>query len=235
MRRFLQIIALCLTAVLIFYSCDKENIKPEDVEFASDKEYFPLKTGKSLIYKITAITINKPSNYFDTAVYYLKERTDIPFVDNEGDTAYRIERYTSPTMNNWKISDIWEAKITEKTAEKVEENRRIIKMKFPLSEGMQWNANIKNEQNELYSTITSLSNRYSANNQNFDSCISINWNNEDSIVNLQSKCEKYARGIGLVYKDSLNIYSDEIIIGLPIINRVTSGTIYYQELVSVEE
>ncbi|MBQ2575454.1 MAG: hypothetical protein II575_14680, partial [Bacteroidales bacterium] len=109
-------ISLFIIALLAFSACQKENIVPADVEFAADKQYFPLQTDKALIYKVTEINIDKPSDYYDTTVYYLRERTDIPFIDNEGDTAYRIERYKSPTQSyNWKISDVWEAKLTTYT------------------------------------------------------------------------------------------------------------------------
>lgn len=221
--------------ISIFCSCKKENIVASDIEFAADKEFFPLKTNSTLIYKVTAITINKPSNFYDTSTYFLKERIDIQFIDNENDTAYRIERskrYT--TDEKWQISDIWEAKLTNNTAEKVEENQRLIKMVFPIKKDFTWNINRKNDLPAKNVTINSINDNYIFNNQQLDSCVNVRWNNSDSIINLQVKNEKYARNIGLVYKDSINVYSDEVIIGVPILQRVTKGTIYYQELIAIE-
>ena len=236
MTHKLSIISLCIITLLTLSACQKENIVPADVEFSADKQYFPLETGKALIYKVTEINIDKPSDYYDTAVYYLRERTDIPFIDNEGDTAYRIERYKSPTQSYyWKISDVWEAKLTTYTAEKVEENQRFIKIKFPLAKGKTWNGNLKNELAEKNSTITSLSAQYVNENIKLDSCLSITRDSSVSQISKVYDVEIYARNIGLVYKEITDINSQEVVYGVPIENRIYRGTIYYQELIGIEE
>lgn len=230
-----SIILLCTIAALVFVSCHKENEIPADIEFAADKQYFPLKTDNALIYKVTEITIDKPSDYYDTAIYYLRERTDIPFIDNEGDTAYRIERFKSPTQNyNWRISDVWEAKLTTYTAEKVEENQRFIKIKFPLAIGKYWNGNLKNELDDKDCTITSLSATYNNESIHLDSCLSITRDSSVTQISKQYDVEIYARGIGLVYKEITDINSQEVIYGVPIENRIHRGTIYRQELITIE-
>lgn len=235
MTHKLTTISLCIIALLVFVACNKENEIPADVEFATDKQYFPLQTDKALIYKVTEINIDKPSDYYDTAVYYLRERTDIPFIDNEGDTAYRIERFKSQTTSNWKISDVWEAKLTTYTAEKVEENQRFIKIKFPFVIGKYWNGNLKNELPEKNSTITSLSTRYANGNIKLDSCLSITRDSSLSQISKIYDVEIYARNIGLVYKEITDINSQEVVYGVPIENRIYRGTIYYQELIGIEE
>lgn len=235
MTHKLSTILLLFVATFAFVSCHKENEIPADIEFATDKQYFPLETDNALIYKVTEITIDKPSDYYDTAIYYLRERTDIPFIDNEGDTAYRIERYKSQSLNNWKISDVWEAKTTKYTAEKVEENQRFIKIKFPLAIGKYWNGNLKNELAEKNSTITSLSTRYESGNIKLDSCLSITRDSSVSQISKVYDVEIYARNIGLVYKEITDINSQEVVYGVPIENRIYRGTIYYQELIGIEE
>ena len=227
-------ILLFILATLAFAACHKENEIPTDIEFAADKQYFPLETGKSLIYKVTEISIDKPSDYYDTAVYYLRERTDIPFIDNEGDTAYRIERFKSQTLSNWKISDVWEAKLTMYTAEKVEENQRFIKIKFPLSIGKYWNGNMKNELDDKDCTITSLSATYNNESIHLDSCLSITRDSSVTQISKLYDVEIYARGIGLVYKETTDINSQEVIYGVPIENRIHRGSIYRQELITIE-
>ena len=235
MTHKLSTISLLLVATFAFVSCHKENEIPADIEFAADKQYFPLKTDNALIYKVTEITIDKPSDYYDTAIYYLREHTDIPFIDNEGDTAYRIERYKSPTQNyNWKISDVWEAKLTTYTAEKVEENQRFIKIKFPLAIGKYWNGNLKNELDDKDCTITSLSSKYNNETIHLDSCLSITRDSSVTQISKLYDVEIYARGIGLVYKEITDINSQEVIYGVPIENRIHRGTIYRQELIAIE-
>ncbi|MDD3858785.1 MAG: hypothetical protein PHW83_01185, partial [Bacteroidales bacterium] len=86
------IIYILLIFAIFAYSCENENNNSYSV--FTGKEYFPLATGNSLIYKVTEINIDKPSEVYDTSIYYLREITDIALLDNENDTAYRIERYT---------------------------------------------------------------------------------------------------------------------------------------------
>ena len=235
MTHKLSIILLLLVATFTFVSCHKENEIPADIEFAADKQYFPLETNKSLIYKVTEISIDKPSDYYDTAIYFLRERTDIPFIDNEGDTAYRIERYKSPTQNyNWTISDVWESKITTYPAEKVEENQRFIKIKCPLAIGKYWNGNLKNDLDDKDCTITSLSATYNNESIHLDSCLSITRDSSVTQISKLYDVEIYARGIGLVYKEITDINSQEVIYGVPIENRIHRGTIYRQELITIE-
>jgi len=71
MSRYVIFILVILMAFIA--ACDNEPIETPDV--FTGKEYFPLQTGNTLIYKVTEITIDKPSDYYDTSVYYLKEIT----------------------------------------------------------------------------------------------------------------------------------------------------------------
>ncbi|MCF0206473.1 MAG: hypothetical protein HUK15_03500 [Bacteroidales bacterium] len=225
---------LLILSGLIFSSCEKENIKPADQEFSIEKEYFPLETGKSLIYKVTNIVIDKPSNYYDTSIFYLLERTDVPFIDHEGDTAYRIERYKSLSQNYiWKISSVCAAKLTHNTAEKVEDNQRFIKIKFPLSLNKSWNGNIKNNLDKQEYEITSLSKTYTYENLVLDSCLQVTHDSSTNLIEKIFDCEIYARETGLVYKEITNINSQEVMVGVPIEQRIHHGSIYIQELIQI--
>lgn len=240
MNRYFFGILFCIFAITAFVSCKKENIVPADIEFAADKQYFPLETGHTLIYKVTEINIDKPSNFYDTSIYYLRERTDIPFVDNEGDTAFRIERFKSQTQNYyWQMNDVWEAKLTENTAEKVEENQRFIKIKFPLAIDKIWFGNIKNEtysENNIDTCrISSLTETYTRNNLHLDSCLLITRHNVENLISKLYDCEMYAKNVGLIYKEITDINSQEVIYGVPIENRIHRGKIYIQELVEIEQ
>lgn len=224
----LSIIACCLLS-----SCEKENIT-KDKNFTADKAYFPLQQGIGAIYKITEIIIDAPSNVYDTSIYYLKEIVDIPFIDNEGDTAYRIERYKSPSENYvWTISDAWEAKLTKNTAEKVEENQRFIKMRFPIKKNSSWNGNLKNDLKAKDYEITEIAKKYNYSNHILDSCINIVHDSTLTQITKVYDCEIYAKSVGLVYKEVTDINSQEVIYGVPIDKRVYRGTFYYQELVEI--
>lgn len=231
--RKLWLIVSPLLFVVLFTACTEEN-NNQDI-FWGD-EYFPLVTGNALIYQITEITIDKPSDVYDTTIYYIKEVVDIPVLDNENDTAYRIERYSrNDESENWIIHSVWSAKITDNTAEKVEENYRYVKIRFPLKEDYSWDGNIFNELDSKTFEISSFNIPYSTGDFVFDSCLFVVQDSSESLIHKDIAYEVYAINTGLVYKEETYINSQEVIFDIPVEERITTGTIFIQELVGIEE
>lgn len=224
---------ILLIFTIFLYSCENEN--NNNISVFTGREYFPLKTGNALIYKVTEINIDKPSEIYDTTIYYLKEIIDIPLLDNENDTAFRIERYTRVSLNdNWIIHSVWSSKITENTAEKVEENNRLVKIRFPVKAGYSWNGNIFNEYESQEYRISAVNSFYQTDNFMFDSCLTIVHDSSSSLIHKDLAFEVYAYRIGLIYKEMTYINSQEVIFEVPVEERVTTGTIYIQELVEID-
>ncbi len=231
MQRFL--IILSILSLTFLFACTEETDNPNNV-FWGD-EYFPLETGHTLTYRITEINIDKPSNVYDTVVYYIKEIVDIPVIDNENDTAYRIERYSRfNETDNWIIHSVWTAKTTENTAEKVEENFRFVKIKFPVKLEYSWNGNLYNELEDQNFWISDFNTPYTTENFAFDSCLIVYQDSSESLIHKDRALEVYAIHTGLVYKEETYINSQEIIFETPIEERITTGTIFKQELVEIQ-
>ncbi len=228
-----KLVYIFLTIIFAFFSCTDEN-QNNPIVFTG-RDYFPLETGHALIYKVTQITIDKPSNYYDTTIYYLKEIVDIPLIDNEGDTAYRIERYTRTNENgNWLIHSVWEAKVTDNTAEKVEENLRFVKIRFPVREESTWNGNIFNENESQDYWISSANKFHQIGDYAFDSCLTVMQDSSSSLIHKNLACEIYAIHTGLIYKEQTYLNSQEVIYEVPVEQRVTTGTIFIQQLIGIE-
>ena len=223
-------IFILLILSLGLVACNKENIKPR--KFPLGQEYFPLFEGKSIIYKITEINIDQPSNVYDTSIYYLNEVVESPFIDNENDTAWRIERYTRKDENSkWIINSVWSAKITNKYAVKVEENQRKIKIRFPIKENLSWNGNLLNDQEVQEYEILKLDHKFNLGTVQFDSCLTVMQDSSLSLIHKNLAYEIYAKNIGLVYKKEIYINSQEVTHNVPIEERITVGRIFIQEFV----
>ncbi len=223
---FTTIVVLIL---LLFISCSKEDIQPTAIFLG--KEYFPLRQGDYIVYEITKINIDKPSNIYDTVVYLLKEIIDIPIIDNEEDTAYRIERYVfNPVSDNWEIQSVWQAKQTNNAAHKVEENLRFVKIRFPVRKNLQWDGNIFNELDSKTYKISDLNVPFQVNQMSFDSCLFVLQDSSSSLIHKNYAVEIYAYKIGLVYKEETYINSQEVIFDVPIEQRITTGTIFKQKI-----
>jgi hypothetical protein len=207
-----------LFAVLFFTgiisSCKKNSIDP----VAIDTKYFPLNTGKYIIYDVDSTGYSDFGNPTYTSHYQIKEEVDSPYLDNEGNTAYRIYRSRrNSDTDAWVITDVWSANLTTYTAEKVEENLRFIKQDFPIMLNRQWYGNGKIQTTGNLSFYDGWKYEYTAihvpltiNSLSFDSTITITQHNEVNFIAQKIYIEKYARNVGLIYKyeDSLGIQSD---------------------------
>jgi len=197
-----------LLFVVIFAACAKDPIEPLDLPIAGIR-YFPLEAGAYIDYTITEITIDKTSNYYDTVVYSLRQRTDAQIIDNENDTAWRIEMWRAMPNAAYQIHDIWMAKKTDSQVQMVEENIRYVKIRFPANIDKTWDGNIYNENDNQNYTITGIDQPKTINGFTFDSILTVTQEADSSIIHKDLCSEQYAIGIGLVYKEMIHINSQE--------------------------
>lgn len=227
-----KIILLLTIALLTFHlSCEKDPVVTES-DFFSGENYFPLVIGNYIVYEVTEITIDAPSNYYDTVIYLLKEVITEVFIDNQGDFAHRIERFTKkPDEDTWKIHNVWSAKLVNNMAQKVEENQRFVKIRFPARLNLNWNGNIFNDLDEKRYEITQINTPKSINSFDFDSCLTVTHVFSESLISKQSEYEVFAYNIGLIYKEKIRINSQEIVFDIPIEERITTGQKYTQTII----
>src|SRR6187399_3339537 len=110
---FFSIVFISCVCMLIIFSCKKSSYPP----LAIDKSYFPLVTGRYIIYDVDSLGY---WGFKDTVVhhtYQIKEEVDSPYIDNEGNTAYKIIRSRREDESSpWTITDVWSANLTDHTA-----------------------------------------------------------------------------------------------------------------------
>jgi hypothetical protein len=203
----LRIYFLALSCIL--YSCKKSTVDP----VAIDKAYFPLQTGKYIIYDVDSIAYSNFFNSTDTFSYQIKEVVDSPYMDASNQTAYAIIRSVRADENSpWILKDIWSANLTDHTAEKVEENLRFIKLDFPVLLNKTWKGNslINTDSSLLYLKdwdyeYTEVNTIITVDTMQFDSVVTVTQLNEQNVIQKMIFVEKYARSIGLIYKEQQNI------------------------------
>jgi hypothetical protein len=183
---------------------------------AEDYSYFPLASGKYIIYDVDSIGYSNfdLAHPVDTSYYQIREEVDSPFVDNEGNSAFKIIRSKRKDENSpWTITDIWSASLSENTAERVEENLRYIKLDFPVLNGKQWYGNIHIQTDGSLSFLDGWRYEYSAihqpldlNSHSYDSTITVTQQSDSNAIQQYIYIEKYANHVGMIYKyeDSLS-------------------------------
>ncbi len=184
-------------------SCKKDNeLKTIDLGV----NYYPLNIGTSIIYDIDSIVYDK---FLDDTLYFsfqLKETIVSEFEDNAGDVTYRLERYKRATESDvWQVSDVWVVNKLESRIERVEDNKRIIPIIFPVREGESWNGNALNNDSEMEFIYKDVDKPFEVNNARFDSTLKVIQRESVNLVEDTTVKEFYAKNLGLVYKEVKNL------------------------------
>ena len=194
--------------ILITSSCQDSPVEP--VPF--DTSYFPLSTGKFIIYEVDSIVMSDFFNTTDTVHYQLMEAVDSAYTDAGGRQAFRIIRSRLDSLNGaWRIIDVWSANVTETTAEKVEENLRFIKLSFPVLLNKTWagNSYINTDSPLVYLDdweykYTDVNETFDTYAGTFDSVITVLQHEDINAIQTVLYQEKYAKQVGMIYKEEQN-------------------------------
>jgi hypothetical protein len=185
----------------VLISCNKQDgTKLLDFNY----DYYPLDLNQQREYSVTDILHNSLGS--DTVVYFLKEIITQELIDQQGDIAYRLERYWKmDSLADYSLKDVWTTKKTLRTAQKVEENIRYTKLIFPISRGSFWNGNGFNylAEKEYYYDSINESSTYGLNS--FDSTVCIIQNSNNNLLEFDEAYEVYAKNVGLVYKKDVEL------------------------------
>lgn len=207
--------------LIIISSCKPINYVNEDYH----SKYFPIELNQEKEFLVT--NINHSSFGKDTVTYYLKEVISEKFLNLEGDSAYRIERFwKTDSTNNYEIKDVWVANKSLNFAQLVEENIRFTKLIFPFDVDVVWDGNAFNNQQSQEYRIESINIPYNVNGLSFDSSITVIQNYKSNLLEYENSKEIYVIGVGLVYKEEI-----EVLINSADSNDFSQGYEFYQELI----
>lgn len=226
---------ILLLIVMGLAACESENLPPQNLRLGID--YFPMEVGRYAEYDVEAITFTVIAEP-DTQQYQLREVVADSFPGEGGEIVYRLERYTRTVyQDNWQLDSVWTARTSPQRVVVVENNVPIVKLVFPFSNGLSWDANALNSREadtyELVATPPVLNEEIESPLDSAllkDMLTVIQEQSQDTIITRVEASETYAENLGLVYKKSLRLQycnSEPECIGLGILE---SGRIYRQTL-----
>lgn len=187
---------LCLLFLFVA-ACSKDEPVSPDMGY----RYFPVNPGHWMIYQVDSIAWDKFNNSVDTFNFQIKEVFESEFIDEQGRTNIRIERYKrNSDTSKWVIKDVWFALRTASTAEKVEENKRFVKMIFPVQEDDEWNGNAGNSLEKQDYTYVDINQPYTLPLFSFDSTVTVIQNDLTTAIGRNFEQEVYAADVGMIYK-----------------------------------
>lgn len=215
-------VGAALLLITLLTACRKEN---QLFTTAPLSDYFPLQIGKYITYNLDS-TVYINFGQKDTVIkYQVKDTIENQITDNLGRPAYRIVRYIRKEASKaWTPNNTFMAVPTSTTIEFIENNFRFQKLKLPIKDGYSWKGNTFIDTYSLNSQYKYLDDwNYTYDSVNLPSTVgsfqfpfTIKVNQRDEFLGQDPKLpgtqyaeknyavEKYAKGIGLVYKEFLH-------------------------------
>ncbi len=222
--------------LFLLMACTKKTNSVPD----SGHEYAPSAIGKYVIYDVDSTVYDdfkKDTTYYK---YRIKEKLEQFFTDNEGRQAIKLVRYIktyNPLVNYndipWTIKDVWSYTKTSRFLEVVEEDVRFTKLIFPIKEDDTWNGNAKNTLGSCEYKYDYIDRVEVINGMKMDSMLLVvQKNDKNNVIHREYFVEKYAKHIGLVYREIKDLYSNTVIVNpngggiIPVEQRIQKGVIY---------
>jgi hypothetical protein len=218
-------------------ACAKKKVPAGDSILGLD--YYPLTEGRYVIYDVDSTVYNDLQVDTITYKYRIKERLADGFTDNEGQPAIRLERFIkkfNPALPYdsmpWTMKEVWLVNASKESIQVVEGNVRYTKLVFPLRENASWDGNAHNTIGEWLYTLDYLNKNETINTRPLENVLHVTQKDFKTLISYQAYSEKYARGVGLVQREITDIYSNTIVPGTPVENRIEKGLIYKQNLIN---
>lgn len=245
---------LFVTAALFILGCAEENTEP----LPDGHRYFPLEMGMTLIYRTDSIIFDDDisGNVMDTLSGFVRETVVDTMTTGDGILAHIVSRTFRKTEG-----DPWSAPVLvlihkdDQNAFRKEGNLRFVKMRFPLRETTEWaptsffnefvEVQIGTENIEMYTSwdgrVLSMDKPETIGALSFDSVMTCIQADDDNEIERRFVTEKYATGIGLIYRADTILDSRCKRLGdlEPCFDETWSqrgekGYILHQELIAIE-
>ena len=150
-------------------------------------------------------------------VYELKFQVQDSLLNQEGGYTYIVQRQKRDNASQpWTSLDSWTARIANNKAILTEGNTSFVNLTFPIEEGLEWDGNAFNtlgggqscgENKDRPCDIYRLENsgtEFAVNGMTFGDIVTVIQNNDpDLVVKYDVRKEVYAKGVGLIHKESI--------------------------------
>ncbi len=242
------LVALSISLLVAFFMASCEKQVTEDFEIDYGFDYFPLEIGRYKVYAVDSV-IYDPSNsgtFIDTISLFIREEIIDTFYDSSNELNYVLERsqryeITAP----WSVTDTWYALRDSQKAVLTEENLRFVKLTFPVKQFNTWDGNssfdpglivdVRGETIEMFKNwsyeVIEIPDTETIGSYNFEKVAHILQADDENLIEKRYAIEKYASGIGLVYRELKILDTQNINPALPWEEKAEKGFILYQQLI----
>jgi hypothetical protein len=196
------------TFTILFFLCAALSScrSNPDASPESDYTYFPLESGQYIIYDVqeSLYTTNAPPTQRS---YQLKETTGSAYTNAAGQTAFKLIRYRRANeAQPWQADSIWSARLIRNEAIRVENGNDVVRLLFPLRNGLRWNENRYNLSGLSNVELRNVGQPFSVLTKAFGPTVTVVARDDSTLVAQEKRLDIYARQIGLIYKERTDLH-----------------------------
>ncbi len=125
--------------VLLFFGCgNRNNLSTEKLA-----DYLPLQQGKFITYRVDSTVFTQYGRQVELHSYQVKCQIDSIFIDNIGRSSYRVIRLLRDTLGSlpWTNAGSFYISPSASQIEWVEDNLRQVKLQLPITSQNKWKGN----------------------------------------------------------------------------------------------
>ncbi len=206
-----------VSLLLVLSACSQKMEDPID-QSTYGYDYNPLSLGSYRIYQVDSLQYDLGSNNLpvvDSVRYYVKEEVVESYNNAAGETVYRSERYRAQQLGDaWVSLDVVTQSRSATQSYYAAGNLRYINLVFPIKEGITWDGNafipedmkifIRGESMQMFSNweyrVLSSGVSEVVGDLSYDEVATIQQADSDNVIERRYSIEKYARGVGLIWR-----------------------------------
>ena len=135
-KKFTAAALFSVLAILTITACKKS----ETPNYPNATEYYPMKIGKYITYKLDSTNYIGYTSTPTITSYFVKDVVEAEITDNLGRKSYRVVRYIKDSLSEltWRNNNTFMVTPLEKSVEYVENNLRFIRLQNPVTDGFEW-------------------------------------------------------------------------------------------------
>ena len=196
-----QLLIFISLITLFFLGC-----KPDELATPKKTSLSPIAVGKFIIYDHAELSHDAFNSKTDTITFWIKETIESLFLDQENDTAYRIQiDHSIDNGESWEFHHYAVLKEDDFGIERTDFDVKKVKLSFPVQNNKRWDINMFNNQDAQYGYYIRIDEPFYTDNSVFDKTVTIKIADRQDIIFTQFEEEIYARGIGLIQRQFKDI------------------------------
>lgn len=191
---------------ILLSACETEN---ESVEPNNSTEtvkahydYVQLDSGITYIYEVDSLYYDDFKETIDTYSYQVSETIKAPLDSGSYEWLSKVLTNKDSTKEG---NTLFTSTMSDEDYQVFRNNKRIVKLKFPVRSGKTWDGNAFNYLEERTFRYESTHQPFETPYDQFDSTVTVIEKDEGNLIEEHRKKVVYAKGIGKVYQKDLNL------------------------------